>query len=118
MLRANPGRLGGGTDNTQLCFHRSFIEYLDTRFTTCLQAEGSDLCHGNFFYDISSREVGGTCSIAPRDTYLVFPEVNFQWNYQRSLYRFFFTFSTADCNEGSFNHSVEVYLIATCPLGT
>lgn len=59
---------GGGTDNTQLCSHRSFIEYLDTGVTTCLQAEGLDLCHGNFVYDIGSRELGGSCSIAPRDT--------------------------------------------------
>lgn len=49
----------GGTDNTQLCSHRSFIEYLDTGVTICLQAEGSDLCHGNFSHDLSSRERGG-----------------------------------------------------------
>lgn len=48
-----------GTDNTQLCSHRNFIEYFGTGATTCLQAEESDLCHGNFFYDISPRELGG-----------------------------------------------------------
>lgn len=63
-----------------------------------------------------------SCPIAPRETYLVFPEVTFQWKYQHLLYRFFFTFSTDDCNEGSFNHSIKVHLTAIVtlpsPLGT
>lgn len=111
-----------GTDNTQLCSHRNFIEYFGTGATTCLQAEGSDLCHGNFFYGISPRELGGVVLLHQEIHTFVFPEVNFQWQYQHSLYRFFFTFSAADHEEGSFNHSIEVHLTATVslpsPLGT
>lgn len=69
---------GSGTDNTQLCSHRSFIACVDTGVTICLQAEGSDLCHGNFSYDKSSRALWGVVLLHQEIHTLCF---------QRSLFR-------------------------------